>query len=247
MNYRLSSALAAAFLVLGAIIGTHMLAGAAVTSSPPAASSVTVTSGSVAVTSAPPVTGTVAVSTLPDVTIGASTRLDVNATTEPGTFLAVAADSSGTRLTMDVGNTPNVAVPGGVAITGVPTVALENGTIVNLGPTSLSTLTAATGKGACTYIAGNPTATVSTTAANIPASPLASRTAITIWNHSAGPTSVLICNPAGTATTTAGIRIESSHQWYKFEGLNSGSPVVVSCRCVTGTCTYNHLEEQCYQ
>jgi hypothetical protein len=116
---------------------------------------------------------------------------------------------------------------------------------VALDPASLETLTDATALGNCTYTDGDPTATISTTAANIPASPMASRTAITIWNHSTAAANTIICSASGTATTTHGLRIEHGHQWWKWEGLGAG--VTISCRCVTGTCTYGFLEERCYQ
>lgn len=126
----------------------------------------------------------------------------------------------------------------------VPTVALENGTIVNLSTNSLNTLTATTGKGNCTYVDGDPTATL-TTAINIPSSPMSGRTALEIFNHSNAPTAILICSAQGTATTTSGVRIESGDQSRKWEGLGAG--VVVSCLCALGTCTYNYQEERCYQ
>lgn len=127
-----------------------------------------------------------------------------------------------------IGQTDAVSVTGTVALDGA----------------SLDTLISATSLGDCTYNDGDPTATL-TTAANIPASPLATRSAMTIWNHSAAPANFLICSASGTATATKGIRIESGHEWFKWEGLGGG--VVISCLCATGTCTYGYLEEQCYQ
>lgn len=123
-------------------------------------------------------------------------------------------------------------------------VRVASGTVA-LDSESLDTITNATALGNCTYTGGNPTATISTTAANIPASPMASRTAITIWNHSNAPANALLCNAGGTATTTAAVRIESGHQFRKWEGLGGG--VLISCRCITGTCTYGIEEERCYQ
>lgn len=135
----------------------------------------------------------------------------------------------GSVETRIVGQTDPVSVTG--------TVALDSA--------SLDTLISATSLGDCTYNDGDPTATIDTTAANIPASPMANRTALTIWNHSVAPTEYLICSASGTATATKGIRVESGHQWFKWEGLGGG--VVISCRCAAGTCTYGYLEEQCYQ
>jgi hypothetical protein len=105
---------------------------------------------------------------------------------------------------------------------------------ISLDTSSLDTITSATDKGNCTYSDGDPTATISTTAANIPASPLSNRTA-----------NVLICSASGTATLAKGLRVESGHQWWKWEGLGGGG--AISCRCATGTCTYGYLEERCYQ
>jgi hypothetical protein len=116
---------------------------------------------------------------------------------------------------------------------------------ISLDTSSLDTITSATDKGNCTYSDGDPTATISTTAANIPASPLSNRTAIVIWNHSTAPANVLICSASGTATLAKGLRVESGHQWWKWEGLGGGG--AISCRCATGTCTYGYLEERCYQ
>jgi len=117
---------------------------------------------------------------------------------------------------------------------------------VELNATSLATLTAASGKGNCTYVNGSPAATL-TTATSIPASPLSGRTALTVWNHSTGTNAYLVCSANGTATATNGIRIESGNQWFKWEGLSGTAPVTVSCLCHSGTCTYGYLEEKCYQ
>lgn len=176
-------------------------------------------------------------------------RVDTSVTNE---YVPIGMGATGPKLLAEVSGALGGPVPttvsNAVEISGystVPTVALENGTIVNLGSTSLNTLTATTGKGFCTYVDGDPTATVGTTAANIPASPMANRTAIEIFNHSAAPTNYLLCSAQGTATTTSAVRIESGHQSRKWEGLGGG--VLISCKCVTGTCIYNFQEEWCYQ
>lgn len=178
-------------------------------------------------------------------------RVDTNITNE---YVPIGMGATGPKLEAEVtgilGGPVSTTVSGTVEISGysaVPTVALENGTQVSLTSSSLATLTAATGKGNCTYLTGDPTATIGTTAANIPASALSSRTAITIWNHSAAPANYLLCSADGTATATHGIRIEAAHQWYKWEGLSGAAPVTISCKCVIGTCTYGTLEERCYQ
>lgn len=157
----------------------------------------------------------VTVSGTVDTNIISAARLEASVSTAPGTYLAVAGDASGTVLR------------------------------TSLDQATIDSITAATSLGNCTYTDGDPTATISTTAANIPASPLANRTAITIWNHSAAVANALICSASGTATATHGMRIEHSGQWWKWEGLGAG--VLISCRCTTGTCTYGYLEERCYQ
>lgn len=167
-----------------------------------------------------------------------SVRLDVNASTGPGVFLAVAADNAGTRLGVDVANTPDVNVAN------IPTVALQNGTQVSLSSASLASIAASTAERVCTYAVGDPdTFTVGTTAADIPASPLADRTGITIWN--AESNRVLWCNPAGTASDTAAVPIPPDYSAQKFEGL--GGSTTVSCRCSSSTCTLAYLEEKCSQ
>lgn len=114
---------------------------------------------------------------------------------------------------------------------------------VSLDTATLNTITSATALGNCTYTVGDPTATIDTTAANIPVSPMTGRTAMTIWNYSNNHT--LICSPNGTATTTHGHYIYGDGQWWKWEGLGGG--VTISCKCLSGTCTYSYLEERCYQ
>lgn len=168
----------------------------------------------------------------------AGERVDTNVT---NTYVPVAG-IDGARVDVDPGP---VTITGTVDtnVTNIPTVALQNGTQVSLSSTSLDALTAATGKGDCTYNDGDPTATIGGTAENIPASPLASRTAITIWNHSNNHT--LICSASGTATATKGLYIYGDGQWWKWEGLSAG--VLISCVCQSGTCTYGYLEERCYQ
>lgn len=117
--------------------------------------------------------------------------------------------------------------------------------VVDLTAAALEEITSATNKGNCAYVVGNPTAAVGTTAANIPAVAMAGRTAIVIWNHSTALANALLCNAQTTATTTAAIRIEAGHEWWKWEGIGGGT--LISCRCSTGTCTYGYQEEQCYQ
>jgi hypothetical protein len=189
---------------------------------------------SVTVSSLPAVSGTVNIGTMPDV----SGTVDARVTTAPGTFLAVAADNVGTRLGVDVANTPNVSV------TNIPTIALQNGTQVALTGASLAAIIAATAERTCAYAVGDPDSfTVGTTAANIPVSPLTGRTAVTIWNLE--PTRFAWCNPAGTASATAGIPIPPDGSAQKFEGL--GGVTAVSCRCATSTCILAYLEETCSQ
>lgn len=172
--------------------------------------------------------------------VGQTAPLDSNIT---NTYVPIGMGPTGTpKLSAEVTGLAGAAVA--TTVDNVPTVALQNGTIVNLGTTSLNTLTATTGKGNCTYVDGDPTATL-TTAINIPSSPLSGRTAIEIFNHSNAPTAILICSAQGTATATSGVRIESGDQSRKWEGLGAG--VIVSCLCALGTCTYNYQEERCYQ
>lgn len=206
----------------------------------------------VAVTNTPAVTvsgtPTVNVGNSPAVTV--SNRVDANVTTAAGTYLGVAGDSTGSRL--------EVAIPAGVSVTNtpnvnvanIPTVALQNGTQVSLTSASLSTLTTATGKGNCTYVEGNPATTLGNTATNVPASPMASRTAITITNTSTVANKRVQCVPGGTASATLGKPIYSGGATWKWEGATAGW--VLSCICVdngsasTG-CTYQSEEERCYQ
>lgn len=90
-----------------------------------------------------------------DVNILSSARLDVNASTAPGNFLAVAGDSTGSRLQVDVPGTVTLAGTSNVAVTNVPTVGLANGTIVNLTPATYALLA---GDRECTdYPVGNVT------------------------------------------------------------------------------------------
>lgn len=184
------------------------------------------------------------------VNVLSSVRLDVSATAPSGTFLPVAGDTSGARL--------EVAIPAGVAVTNtpnvnvanVPTVGLANGTQVSLTSASLNAITTATGKGSCTYVEGGQLATLGNTATNIPASPMASRTAITITNTSTVANKRVVCAPGATASTTVGKPIYSGGGVAKWEGAQAGW--VLSCICIdngsvsTG-CTYQVEEERCYQ
>jgi hypothetical protein len=162
-------------------------------------------------------------------------RVDANVSTAPGSFLAVAADVLGTRLAVDVANTPAVTVSGTPSVTIAGTVALSSA--------SLTSISAATAERVCTYAVGAPDSlTISTTPANIPASPLTGRTAITIENKET--VRELWCNPAGTASASAAFPIPPNGSTQKFEGLNGA---VVSCRCSVSTCAYSYLEERCIQ
>lgn len=218
----------------------------------------------VAVTNTPSVTvsgtPTVNVGNTPAVTISGTptisgsvmvtNRVDANVTTAPGTYLGVAGDSTGSRL--------EVAIPAGVSVTNtpnvnvanVPTVGLQNGTVVSLSPASLGSITTATGKGNCTYVEGNPASALGNTATAIPASPMASRTAITVTNTSSNANKRVQCVPGGTASATLGKPIYSGGATWKWEGAQAGW--VLSCICVdngsasTG-CTYQSEEERCYQ
>lgn len=198
--------------------------------------------GTVAVSSAPAVTGTVAVSSLPNVNIGSSVRLDTNIT---NTYVPVAGDSGGARL--------EVAVPAGVAVTGtpnvnvanIPTVGLQNGTVVSLSSTSLGSIAASTAERSCTYAAPGPpdgamTATVITIPPS-PATPLANRTSVSIINNDTTAMHVIWCSPTGTPSSTSAIPIRSL-QTLKL-ALSPGA--TVSCRCSATSCTYAYLEEKC--
>lgn len=235
-------------------------------------SSLPAVTGTVTVSSAPPVTGTVAVSTLPAVSISApdggvpvslgavevpvnilsAPRLEVAATTAPGTYLAVAGDAAGARLEVAVPS--GVSIPAGVAITGtpnvavtnVPTVGLSNGTQVSLTSASLAALTAATGKGSCTYtetdLAPGATATA------MPASPMTGRTAITVTNLTSNRT--FKCVPGGTASATAGKVLAISGGYWKWEGAQAGW--TLTCICLNNVtpatgCVGQIEEERCYQ
>lgn len=172
-----------------------------------------------------------------DVNIIASVRLESRVSTGPGETIGVSA-ADGAKLEVDatVTNTPAVTV------SGVPTVALENGTQVALTTASLNAITYSTGRGVCTYNAGDPDSLTVSTVENIPASPLSGRTAVTIWNLESG-TKQLWCYPLSTASATAGVPIFSQTSM-KFDGLNGGN---VSCLCSSGSCSYAYLEEKCYQ
>lgn len=192
-----------------------------------------------------PAPSSVSIVGTPAVTV--TNRVDTNITNP---YVPVAGDSLGARL--------EVVVPAGVSITGtpnvsvtnIPTVALQNGTQVSLTSASLATITAATGKGQCTYVEGNPAATLGNTATSIPASPMASRTAITITNTSTVANKRVQCVPGGTASATLGKPIYSQGATWKWEGAQAGW--TLSCICVdngsasTG-CTYQVEEERCYQ
>lgn len=130
----------------------------------------------------------------------------------------------------------------------VPTVALQNGTQVALTSASLATLTAATGKGNCTYVESSPTLALGATATAMPVSPMASRTAVTVTNHTSNRT--LTCVPGGTASATLGKVIPISGGWWKWEGAQAGW--TLTCICLNnGTpatgCLIQIEEERCYQ
>lgn len=135
-------------------------------------------------------------------------------------------------------------------IVGVPTVALQNGTIVSLSSSSLTALTNATGKGSCTYTESGPLIALGNTATNIPSSPMAQRTAVTITNTSTNANKRVVCVPGGTASATLGKPTYSGGGTNKWEGAQAGW--ILSCICVdngavsTG-CTYQVEEERCYQ
>jgi hypothetical protein len=115
------------------------------------------------------------------VNIGTAPRFDTNIT---NTYVPVAADSSGTRLAVEVANTPSVIVSGtpSVTIIGTPTFALP-----------ASTLSLLAGQRNCSYTPlGNP----SIGAAPVALPRAASQTGISVTAHNFG-TSVdyVVCWP----------------------------------------------------
>lgn len=177
-----------------------------------------------------------------DVNIVSSVRLDSNVSTAPGTWLGVAGDSTGTRLQVDIPGTVTLAGTSNVAVVNVPTVGLANGTIVSLSTSSLSAIEATTNKGVCTYAEGDPDSlSLTTVASDIPVSPLAGRTGVTILNLE--NSRQIWCAVGTTASATVAFPILPQTQ-RKYEGLNGA---VVSCRCSTLTCAYAYEEEKCYQ
>jgi len=198
--------------------------------------SVTVTSlpsvtGTVAVSSIPAVTGTVAVSSLPSVVVSTMPRVDVNVV---NAYLPVAADALGTRLTVDVGNTPAVTV------SGTPTVALQAGSTVALASASLSSITAATAERVCTYGTPLVVAALTTTPSAQPATAQTGRTEITLTNLQTDSRE-LLCRVSGTPSATnaivtkAGVSVKLS--------VTDAQPV--NCACSTSTCRISLQEASC--
>lgn len=169
-----------------------------------------------------------------DVNVLTAPRLEATVSTAPATWLAVAGDATGTVLRTETSGIAGAPVLTNTTILGTPTVVLS--------ASSLTSITNATAERVCTYTVGDPdSVSVGTTAANIPASPLTGRTAITIWNLET--TRNLWCNPSGTASATAAVPVPPWPSAQKFEGLNGAT--AVSCRCSTLTCGYAYLEERC--
>lgn len=208
--------------VSATIVGTPTVAisGTVPVSGTVGVSSLPSISGTVAISSMPPITGTV-IAYAPDggnnVNIASSLRLTADVATSPGTWLAVAGDSSGTILRVD-----------------------STGSTTNLSSSSLAAITAASAERVCTYGTPVVVAALTTTPSAQPASPQTSRTEITFTNLQTDSRE-LWCRVSGTPSATNAIVIKAGVT----TKLNVTDAQNVNCMCSQSTCRINFQEASC--
>ena len=129
--------------------------------------------------------------------------------------------------------TGSVSIPAGVAITGTPTVSLDE--------PSRSIVTAASAERACTYGTPAITAALTTSSTAVPTTAQVGRTEITIINLQAAPAREVLCRVAGTPSSSVAMVIPPNMALK----LSVTDAQTVNCACATSTCRFSMQEAAC--
>jgi hypothetical protein len=175
---------------------------------------------------------------------GQSAPIDSNIT---NAYLSVGTGVGAPKISAEVtglaGAAVTTTVSGSVLISGyssVPTVALQNGTVVALDSASLQSITNATAERVCTYGTPLVVAALTTTASAQPTTAQVGRTEITFTNLQADSRE-LWCRVGATPTSTNAIVMKGGVS----VKLNVTDAQVVNCACSSSTCRINLQEASC--
>jgi hypothetical protein len=184
--------------------------------------------------------------TLGDESVKVVGPVDTNANIT-NTYVPVGMDPGAPKLSAEVtglaGTAVTTTVSGSVLISGyssVPTVALQNGTVVALDSASLQSITNATAERVCTYGTPLVVAALTTTASAQPTTAQVGRTEITFTNLQADSRE-LWCRVGATPTSTNALVMKGGVS----VKLNVTDAQVVNCACSSSTCRINLQEASC--